>query len=52
MDQIFLPGGLAVDPSGNWLYVVNSNNDLRFNGGTLLALDLQKRAALSISSTT
>jgi hypothetical protein len=42
MDQIFLPGGLAVDPSGNWLYVVNSNNDLRFNGGTLLALDLQK----------
>jgi len=42
MDQIFLPSGLAVDPDGNWLYVINSNNDLRFNAGTLLALDLQK----------
>ena len=42
IDQIFLPGGLAVDPSGNWLYVINSNNDLRFNAGTLLALDLRK----------
>ena len=42
MDQIFWPAGLAVDPSGNWLYVVNSNNDLRFNAGTLIAIDLQK----------
>ena len=42
MDQIFLPSGLAADPDGNWLYVINSNNDLRFNAGTLLALDLQK----------
>jgi DNA-binding beta-propeller fold protein YncE len=42
VDQIFLPSGLAVDPNGNWLYVINSNNDLRFNAGTLLALDLQK----------
>ena len=41
-DQIFLPSGVAVDPDGNWLYVVNSNNDLRFNAGTLLAIDLQK----------
>ena len=42
VDQIFLPSGLAVDPNGNWLYVINSNNDLRFNAGTLLAFDLQK----------
>jgi DNA-binding beta-propeller fold protein YncE len=42
MDQIFWPAGLAVDPNGNWLYVVNSNNDLRFNAGTLIAIDLQK----------
>jgi DNA-binding beta-propeller fold protein YncE len=41
-DQIFLPSGLAVDPAGDWLYVVNSNNDLRFNAGTLLPLDLAK----------
>ena len=43
MDEIFWPAGLAIDPiDGNWLYVVNSNNDLRFNAGTLLAIDLQK----------
>ncbi len=43
MDQIFWPAGLAIDPiDGNWLYVVNSNNDLRFNAGTLIAIDLQK----------
>ncbi|HJX66512.1 MAG TPA: hypothetical protein VJ860_21455 [Polyangia bacterium] len=42
LDQIFWPAGVAIDPDGNWLYVVNSNNDLRFNAGTLLAIDLQK----------
>ena len=43
MDEIFWPAGLAIDPiDGNWLYVVNSNNDLRFNAGTLIAIDLQK----------
>lgn len=41
-DQIFLPSGLAIDPAGDWLYVVNSNNDLRFNAGTVLPLDLVK----------
>lgn len=41
-DQIFLPSGLAVDPAGDWLYVVNSNNDLRFNAGTVLPLNLAK----------
>ena len=42
LDQIFWPAGLAIDRDGNWLYVVNSNNDLRFNAGTLIAIDLQK----------
>ena len=42
LDQIFWPAGLAIDPDGNWLYVINSNNDLRFNAGTLLAIDLQQ----------
>ena len=41
-DEIFLPSGLAMDPAGDWLYIVNSNNDLRFNAGTLLPLDLGK----------
>lgn len=42
LDRISLPGGLAADPSGDWLYVLNSNGDLRYNAGTLTALDLRK----------
>ena len=41
-DRIFLPTGLAVDPAGRWLYVVNSNFDLRYNAGTVTAVNLQK----------
>src|SRR5882757_7951420 len=42
-DRIFYPGAIAVDPTGGrWLYVVNSNADLRFNDGTLVAVDLDK----------
>lgn len=29
---------MAIDPSGEFLYVVNSNSDLRFNAGTVVAL--------------
>jgi DNA-binding beta-propeller fold protein YncE len=39
-DRVFLPGGMAVDPDGRWLYVLNSNSDLRYNAGTLVAVDL------------
>src|SRR4051794_9068541 len=49
-DQIFLPTGLAVDPDGRWLYVVNSNFDLRYNAGTVTAVDLQKVATDRASS--
>jgi hypothetical protein len=41
-NRIFFPAGLAVDPAGQWLYVVNSNSDLRFNAGTVVAVDLNK----------
>ena len=41
-NQIFYPGGMVVDPGGDWLYVVNSNADLRFNDGTLVAVNLKK----------
>jgi DNA-binding beta-propeller fold protein YncE len=41
-DRIFFPAGIAVDPGGQWLYVVNSNSDLRFNAGTVVAVDLNK----------
>jgi hypothetical protein len=39
-NRVFLPAGIAVDPDGRFLYVVNSNSDLRFNAGTVVALDL------------
>ncbi|HEY3352945.1 MAG TPA: hypothetical protein VGQ83_06830 [Polyangia bacterium] len=44
-DQVFFPTGLAVDPRGDVLYVTNGNSDLRYNGGTLLALDLTRLRA-------
>ena len=40
-NQIFFPGAIRVDPiNPRWLYVVNSNSDLRYNDGTLVAVDL------------
>jgi hypothetical protein len=42
-DRIAYPASAYVD--GNWLYVVNSNSDLRYNNGTLVAVDLDKVAA-------
>jgi len=43
-DRIFFPAGIAVDPGGGWLYVVNSNSDLRFNAGTVVAVNLAEAA--------
>jgi len=45
-NRIFLPAGLAADPDDDFLYVVNSNSDLRFNAGTVVAVDLAKAAAI------
>jgi DNA-binding beta-propeller fold protein YncE len=42
LDSLFLPSGLAVDPGGDWLFVVNSNSDLRYNAGTVAAVDVSK----------
>src|ERR1700712_4042848 len=40
-NQLFYPGAIAVDPgNGQWLYVANSNADLRYNDGTLTVVDL------------
>src|SRR5579863_3878787 len=33
------------DPTGQWLYVANSNADLRFNDGTLVMVDVSKSYA-------
>jgi hypothetical protein len=43
-NRIFLPAGIAADPDDGFLYVVNSNSDLRFNAGTVVAVDLVKAA--------
>jgi hypothetical protein len=51
-DQIFYPGGILVDPvDGRWLYVINSNADLRFNDGTLSAVNLDLAAADRLTTT-
>jgi len=41
-DEVFFPTGLAVDQKGDILFVTNGNADLRYNGGTLLALDIRR----------
>lgn len=47
-DQMFFPEGLLLDPRtpedepANYLFVANGNNDLAYNAGTIMAIDLQK----------
>ena len=44
-DTFFYPTSGAmnpIDPAAQWLYVANSNADLRFNDGTLVMVDLAK----------
>ncbi|MES1165250.1 MAG: hypothetical protein ABUR63_05815 [Verrucomicrobiota bacterium] len=41
-NRIFFPGGATIETGGRWLYVVNSNSDLRYNSGTLVAVDLHR----------
>jgi DNA-binding beta-propeller fold protein YncE len=43
-DRIAYPSSALVDPDGRWLYVVNSNSDLRYNNGTLVAVNLDLAA--------
>ncbi len=39
-DQIYYPTGLVRSPGGSTLYVANSDFDLQYDGGSVLALDL------------
>lgn len=41
-NSMYFPVGLAISPGGHTLYVVNSDFDLQFNGGTVMALDLDR----------
>jgi YVTN family beta-propeller protein len=50
-NALYFPTGLAVSRGGGALYVVNSDFDLRYNGGTLQSYDLtsiRRHAALTI----
>jgi hypothetical protein len=39
-DTFFYPASAVVDPSESWLFVTNSNADLRYNDGTLVMLNV------------
>lgn len=41
-DQIYFPVSMLVDEASRFLYVVNSDFDLKFNQGTVQSLDLQR----------
>lgn len=41
LDAIIFPVGVALSSSGDRLYVANSDFDLRYNGGTVVALDAE-----------
>jgi hypothetical protein len=40
--SLYFPSGLAIDPDRPYLYVSNNNSDLRYGGGTVQAIDLNK----------
>ena len=40
--QLYFPTGLAMDPDGDILYVSNGNSDLRYSGGTVMAIDVRR----------
>lgn len=40
----YFPTGIALSPSGNWLFLANSNFDLAFNAGVVQAFNVEKIA--------
>jgi DNA-binding beta-propeller fold protein YncE len=52
-DTFFYPTGAIMNPTdwaGDWLYVANSNADLRFNDGTLVMVNVGMRTDLGTMS--
>jgi hypothetical protein len=45
-DQFFFPSGMQIAPDESVLFVANSNSELRYDSGTVLALDLAAVDAL------
>ncbi len=46
--QIHYPIGIAVHPSGKFLYVANSNFDLAFTGGTVMAFSTEETKEIEV----
>lgn len=44
--EMYYPVGIAVSPAGHTLYVANSDFDLQYNAGTVMALNLDRVRAL------
>jgi len=44
-DTFFYPASAVADPTSSWLFVTNSNADLRYNDGTLVVVDLAGAAS-------
>lgn len=40
-DELFFPTGIAIDPTEATLFVANANSELRYDSGTVTALNLQ-----------
>ncbi len=43
-DTIAFPASAVLDRDSDWLFVTNSNADLRYNDGTLMAFSLTRAA--------
>jgi DNA-binding beta-propeller fold protein YncE len=39
-DRVFFPTGLAVSPTGDFLFVANANSELRYDSGSISVIDL------------
>jgi hypothetical protein len=39
-DTFFFPSSAVMEPDGDWLFVANSNADLRYNDGTLVVVNV------------
>ena len=44
-DQFFFPAGLEVTEDQRFLFVANSNGDLRYDSGTVTVVDLEQVSA-------
>lgn len=48
VQQLYFPSGMVLDPrpaegeASKWLFVINANSDLAFNGSSLVAVDLDE----------